>query len=414
MPHVKTRGHRHIERGLSLVRRNRNEDVWYNSATAKRSMLGKFCYSVNCPQWYKLTSMRVTHSAWDLAWCCYCICCPKGRKLDTFDSDIITDVSAHQSCFQICLNEGDIVLHRLPGGDPSDPRKDFPVEDIPEVFAVFDAITWELAKLDLRHYVGRTLGRKMGARVWNRGVGGRGLHEPADPLRFPTEDGEVVFYDSLAVKRTFLGGLCHHPCCCPNYYKFTSQRILYTTWDRVPLKLCGLERLCCGRCNVPCGRTLQYFDADLLQDVEAYQRVSQICLNEGDLYLLRLAGADADDKDVRFKITAVPEVYKLFDDLSYDLSRLQLKGFAANAMGNQMQYDSATAPGFNNDPIVDTEPLPSTGGHSDGYRPYRLGETARPPQSESESVALAASLGARPPLARSPTESDPVMSTTAC
>ena len=42
----------------------------------------KTCKS--CLYRYKLTSMRVTHSAWDLVWCCGCICCPKGRKLDTF------------------------------------------------------------------------------------------------------------------------------------------------------------------------------------------------------------------------------------------------------------------------------------------------------------------------------------------
>jgi len=68
-------------------------------------MLGKCCYTVNCPQWYKLTSMRVTHSAWDLGWCCECICYPKGRKLDTFDADIITDVSAHQVIGMIALRK---------------------------------------------------------------------------------------------------------------------------------------------------------------------------------------------------------------------------------------------------------------------------------------------------------------------
>ena len=41
-----------------------------------------------------------------------------------------------KSCFQICLNEGDIVLLRLPGGDPSDPRMEFPIESVPRVFEV--------------------------------------------------------------------------------------------------------------------------------------------------------------------------------------------------------------------------------------------------------------------------------------
>jgi hypothetical protein len=188
------------------------------------------------------------------------------------------------------------------------------------------------------------------------GSGGGGHHHMNEQqLKFKTKDGEVVFYDSLAAERTFLGRICHHPFCCPNYFKFTSQRVLFTKWDWVPLKLCGLEKLCCYKCNIPCGRTLEFFDADLLQDVEAYQRVSQICLNEGDLYLLRLAGGDLDNSNSRFKINAVPEVYKLFDDLSYDLSRLQLKGFAANAMGHRMMQ-SSNAAAFDHDPIVDTQP----------------------------------------------------------
>eukprot|EP00035_Acanthoeca_spectabilis_P008875 m.159523 g.159523 ORF g.159523 m.159523 type:complete len:408 (+) comp14531_c1_seq4:1266-2489(+) len=407
MPYVKTKGHRGIERGHSLVRRNRNEALWYNSATAKRSWTGKFCYTVNCPQWYKLTSMRVTHSAWDLAWFCGCICCPKGRKLDTFDADIITDVSAHQSCFQICLNEGDIILYRLPGGDPSDSRVAFPVEDVPDVFGIFDVITWELSKLNLRHWAGKALGRRMGAHVRHWGVGHGGREDP--PLKFPTQDGEVVFYDSLAAKRTCLGQICHHPFCCPNYYKFTSERVLFTKWDRVPLKLCGLERLCCNKCTVPCGRTLQYFDSDLLQDVEAYQRVSQICLNEGDLYLLRLSGGDMDNSQIRFKINAVPEVYKLFDDLSYDLSRLQLKGFAANAMGHRMM-NTPHAQGFNSDPVVNTQPVPQTGGHTDA-----LGEmSARPPQQLNSRPPPAGGSPTRPPPPGLGPDGAALLNTTAC
>lgn len=44
--------------------------------------------------------------------------------------------NVQQSCFQILLNEGDVILYRLPGGDPSDPRIEFPVESVPRVFEV--------------------------------------------------------------------------------------------------------------------------------------------------------------------------------------------------------------------------------------------------------------------------------------
>ena len=46
--------------------------------------------------------------------------CPCGRTLDTFDAEIIVDASAHQTCCQICRNEGDLVLYRKAGADLSD------------------------------------------------------------------------------------------------------------------------------------------------------------------------------------------------------------------------------------------------------------------------------------------------------
>jgi hypothetical protein len=103
---------------------------------------------------------------------------------------------------------------------------------------------------------------------------------------------------------------------------------------------------------------------------------------------LRLAGADLDNPEPRFRINAVPEVYKIFDDLSYDLSRLQLKGFAQNAMGQRMMHASADAAPFNSDPVVNTQPVPQTGGHTDpiaGARPpVKLG--ARPPPERPSSA----------------------------
>ena len=124
------------------VRYKRQERVFYDSAFARRTCLGKCHYCLACPGWSKLTTMRVAYSRWDLIPCtavpgaCCTICCdcggseadwlppdpkvmktptsdevggcllPCGRTLDTFDSDIIVDASAHQTCCQICRNEG--------------------------------------------------------------------------------------------------------------------------------------------------------------------------------------------------------------------------------------------------------------------------------------------------------------------
>ena len=58
---------------------------------------------------------------------------------------------------------------------------------------------------------------------------------------------------------------------------------------------------------------------------------------QGDLYIYRLAGADLDNPATKFKIRAVPEVYKVFDDLSYEISKLKLKvrcGTMAVGMGH--------------------------------------------------------------------------------
>ena len=112
-------------------------------------------------------------------------------------------------------------------------------------------------------------------------------------------------------------------------------------------------------------------------------------------YLLRLAGADLDNPEPRFRISAVPEVYKVFDDLAYDLSRLQLKGFAQNAMGQRMMHASADAAPFGSDPVVSTQPMPQTGGHTDqiaGARPpVKL--SARPAQERASSTPASGGVG---------------------
>ena len=62
---------------------------------------------------------------------CCGVSCPSGRELDTFDSDIVVDMSAHQSCLQICRGEGDLIVFRLEGGDLSDSSEVFYVTDVP-------------------------------------------------------------------------------------------------------------------------------------------------------------------------------------------------------------------------------------------------------------------------------------------
>ena len=108
------------------MERKRDENVYYNSAKAKRSILGHCHYCMSCPGWNKATSKRIVYSRWEFNKCC-CdkIKIPVGRQLDTFDSDIIVDLSAHQSCFQICRGEGDLIIWRLEGGDLSDDHELF-------------------------------------------------------------------------------------------------------------------------------------------------------------------------------------------------------------------------------------------------------------------------------------------------
>ena len=110
-----------------VVRKSDDEVVYYDSAKAKRSWLGKFHYCMSCPGWNKATDSRILYSRWEeKSECCGYRCgftVPWGRQLDTFDSDIVVDLSAHQSCFQICRGEGDIVVWRLEGGDLSLMRK---------------------------------------------------------------------------------------------------------------------------------------------------------------------------------------------------------------------------------------------------------------------------------------------------
>jgi hypothetical protein len=56
-------------------------------------------------------------------------------------------------------------------------------------------------------------------------------------------------------------------------------------------KLLDKERGCMGNCcSLPMGRTANFFDMDIVADVGAHQSLSQLCINEGDLLIHRMAG----------------------------------------------------------------------------------------------------------------------------
>ena len=191
--------------------------------------------------------------------------------------------------------------------------------------------------------VTQSLGQRMGATVW--GFDARsGMEVEQKPWR---GDKELVYYDSISARRTCVGMLCHLPCCCPPIYKVTSERVLFTKWDMWPLcedpirtVTCGccfagralLRECCCAVgasaaaaerrqkaqakrvataeepscvqtcCAIPIGRTIHYFDIDIVADIRAHQSCAQMGLNEGSLYLARMQGGDAsnDGRDEAF------------------------------------------------------------------------------------------------------------------
>ncbi|KAL1519246.1 hypothetical protein AB1Y20_003505 [Prymnesium parvum] len=388
----------------------RAELVFYDSAHARRTPLGALHYCLSCPGWSKATSQRVVYSRWEMVplhrlpgflcacggaaqtWApmeppaaaadepgCLTLQVPCGRQVDTFDADIIVDVSAHQTLCQICRGEGDVVLYRKAAADLSDHSEVFVMPDVVSPFDVFADLTFELSKINLRGAVADALGKRMGAAVWD--VHARG--ERGAPKAWRGEK-EVVHYDSQAAERTCLGHACHADCCLQPVYKITSERVLFTDWDwwypcDEPLSLCCLpcylvrgvaRELCCaigaganlelgGAASLsaeaaaaraardksrgwpsrafalPIGRTAHYFDIDLVADVRAHQSCAQLCRNEGDLQLCRLGGADATHDAAAaavFTVRHVPEVFSLFDQFSYHLSTMDLSHFRQNAM----------------------------------------------------------------------------------
>ena len=234
----------------------RNEIVFYDSAKARRTLLGKMHYCLACPGWSKLTTQRVVYSRWDLipiaevpnATCAICCDCggsqadwlppdtgsfrtttgendecrvPCGRTLDTFDSDIVVDASAHQTLCQICRNEGDVVLYRKAGADLSDSSEVFVLPDVVSPFDVFNDVTFELSKINLQGATSSALGARMGATIWGFDARAGADGPSSKPWR---GDKEFVFYDSLTARRTCLGYLCNAECCYPPIYKVRGSR----------------------------------------------------------------------------------------------------------------------------------------------------------------------------------------------
>ena len=76
------------------------ETVFYNSAKAQRTWLGRLHYCVSCPGWNKVTNVRVVYSRWEKTRCLG-VECLSGRQLDQFDTDLIVDMSAHQNMMQV-------------------------------------------------------------------------------------------------------------------------------------------------------------------------------------------------------------------------------------------------------------------------------------------------------------------------
>merc|ERR1711971_967224 len=67
--------------------RPRDEHVFYDSSTFKRSWLGACHHKLCCPPWNKITSTRVVGTVWAYTECCG-MNCRSGRVTDTFMADL--------------------------------------------------------------------------------------------------------------------------------------------------------------------------------------------------------------------------------------------------------------------------------------------------------------------------------------
>jgi hypothetical protein len=95
------------------------------------------------------------------------------------------------------------------------------------------------------------------------------------------------------------------------------------------------EESCCTW-KVPMGRTLDTFDADIIVDASAHQTLCQICRGEGDVVLYRKAGADLSDPSEVFVMSDVVDPFNVFNETTFELSKINLQGATASALGMRM------------------------------------------------------------------------------
>ena len=108
----------------------------------------------SCNLQHRCDSLRVPATACNHSPTCPASCCaiPVGRTAHYFDIDLVADIRAHQSCWQLCLNEGSLHFGRMQGGDASHDGTThafFNAKYVPEVFSYFDALSYDLSKMDL-------------------------------------------------------------------------------------------------------------------------------------------------------------------------------------------------------------------------------------------------------------------------
>jgi len=78
----------------------------------------------------------------------------------------MVDVGAHQNLLQLPLNEGDLILHLLPGDASLAAEQDgdnvkFRVKGVPEVFSLFDDFSYDVSNLDLTNFRQNVVAQEM-------------------------------------------------------------------------------------------------------------------------------------------------------------------------------------------------------------------------------------------------------------
>jgi hypothetical protein len=142
---------------------------------------------------------------------------------------------------------------------------------------------------------------------------------------------EAIFYDSAKAPRS-LCGRWHYCISCPGWVKATNERVIYSRWEQTMLPFDG----CCCGLQVPCGRQLDSFDAEIIVDAVAHQSLCQLCRGEGDIILYRLEGGDVSDSRGHYTMPDVADPFSVFTELTFDLAKLNLAGLTRKGLGRRM------------------------------------------------------------------------------